>query len=240
MLQLKKLCTILFGLFFCCLMAESDSLRVKLLERNFDFSGYWGWRVEKELKIPNRVQYFLQGDVPLSATALNFLFENLPLTAEMVNVCQKTNYKVTYIGGDKKRFLARVKGLTGEMVLLTPYEQVDKRIYYGSGEGNFLWWHLYGTVLALLDIEPSDVGCHYVLRVYLFNESEFVNGLLSMGFVRWVIEGRIEKILGHIVSSAEQFRKEGSDFLVEDERFQSEESKKFLQEFLRLDSLSNL
>ena len=219
--------------------AESDSLRSKLCERDFDFSGYWGWRVQEELKIPNRVEYSLQGEVPLSVPTLNFLFENLPMTAEMVNVCQQTDYEVKYTSGDKRNFLARVKGLTGQMVFLSSFEQVDKRIYYGSGEGNFLWWHLSGTVLALLDIDSSAVGCHYVLRVYVFNESKFVNNLLSMGFVRWVIEARIENILNHIVSSAEQFRSEGSEFLLKDSRFQSEESKKFLHEFLRLDSLSN-
>ncbi len=236
-----KFCSAVFlGLFWgFSLFAEGDVLQEKLLKRNFDFSGYWGKKVSRELQIPGRVEYVLEGEIPLGFLPLNFLFDNLPLTAEMVNSYQKTNYKIAYLDADRKRFLAKIKGLRGRMNLLTPAEQTRKRVYYGDGEGNFLWWHLYGTVLVLADIDSLDESSSgYRLSIYLFNESAFVNGLLSMSVVRWVIKGRIREILEHIVSSALEFRQDKGDVLLKSGKFETEQQRNFLGEFLRLDSLA--
>ncbi len=238
--SLKAVFAVLVGVFWgVFLRAESDPLQKELLARNFEFSGFLGQRVSKELRIEGRVEYILSGEIPLGFLPLNFLFDNLPTTAKMVNAYQETDYQVTYLDSDKKRFLARIKGLSGRMNLLTPMEQISKRVYYGDGEGNFLWWHLYGTVLAMVDITAvSEQTCGYELRIYLFNESAFVNGLLSLGVVRWAIKGRIRGILEHIVSSALAFRDDGGARLLGGVLLKSEQEKQFLQEFLRLDSLT--
>ncbi len=126
------------------------------------------------------------------------------------------------------------------MNLLSPRQQVDRRVYYGDGDGKILWWHLYGTVLVLVDISGLDErSCSYQLRIFLFNESAFVNRLLSLGVVRWAIKGRIEKILAHIVQSALQFRQDGGKALQGDESFAGTRQREFLQEFLHLDSQSS-
>jgi len=236
----------LLAVFFCTsVLAKEDPLEGKLHKRNVALSGYWGRKVSKELQIEGRVEYVLQGKVPLGFLPLNFLFDNLPLTARMVNAYQATDYKIKYLHADRRSFLATIKGLRGRMNLLSPPQQTSKRVYYGDGQGKFLCWQLYGTVLVLVDIRSLDgQNCAYDLRIYLFNESSFVNGLLSLGVVRWAIKGRIRKILGHIVESALQFRQDQTqnqgkgEFLQDYKLFKGAREREFLREFLRLDSLS--
>ncbi len=215
-----------------------DALQAELSARNVQLTGYWGARVKKELQIDGRVEYVLRGQVPLGFASLNFLFENLPQTAKLVNAYRGTDYKIKYLDADKRRFLATIKGLQGRMNLLSPLAQTDRRVYYGDGEGYFLWWHLYGTALVMVDIAASrQQTCDYELRIFLFNESSFVNGLLSLGVVRWAIKGRIKAILEHIVQAALEFRQDEGKILRENSALNTPKEQKFLQEFLRLDSL---
>ena len=209
-----------------------DALQAELSARNVQLTGYWGARVKKELQIDGRVEYVLRGQVPLGFASLNFLFENLPQTAKLVNAYRGTDYKIKYLDADKRRFLATIKGLQGRMNLLSPLAQTDRRVYYGDGEGYFLWWHLYGTALVMVDIAASrQQTCDYELRIFLFNESSFVNGLLSLGVVRWAIKGRIKAIWSILFRRRSSFGKTKARFCEKILRSTRQKSRNFCRSF---------
>jgi len=208
----KKSFILLFVLLSNCIysldVVEMDPLYIKLQKRNLNFNSFWGEILLRELYVEHRINYSISGTLPISKNLLRFLLKNPKEAVFLINAYQNTDYKLQYLDSDKSSFEASTKGLVGRMRLLTSGNNFDELVYYGEGSNKFLWWKMYGTVLILFSYEQIQKDMvSYQFNCYVFNESSFINNILSLGIVQSVIKKRIQGIVDNIVNSTLCYKK---------------------------------
>ncbi|GHV13063.1 hypothetical protein AGMMS49938_06910 [Fibrobacterales bacterium] len=197
--------------------------------RTYDLSRYMGRQY--------RVTYKLSGKLPVSKETMQYLFNNMEFTAQLVNAYRKTKYTITYDTPNKKNFSGdNGDNLSGSFNwLLTDSAGVGEgmhHLFFGRGRTKILMWRLYGTATAILDLKEIDAkSVSYEFRAIVSPSGAVLNSIMNLGVFNNVVKGKIKEIIDNIEKAAAEFAKGNKKPIAGYAPFKQEKWKNNLAEF---------
>jgi len=159
-----------------------------------------------------QVVYEVSGDLPLSATRLSYLVEDLPLAARLLTHFQGVAYDVQYLDADRSRLKAsragtlaaqadQVSGSTDEGILY----------YYGNGTSQLGPWKLRGQALVEVRYQqaPSGRGLRYRIRIVASPANAVLNAFMNLWVFKSVLRGKVEEVLRDITQASAKLDRQG-------------------------------
>lgn len=159
-----------------------------------------------------QIAYDVSGDLPLSATRLAYLVEDLPLAARLLTHFQGVAYAAEYTDADRSRLKAsradtlatqaeRVSGSAGEGILY----------YYGNGTSQMGPWKLRGQALVEVRYEPAPTGrgLRYRIRILASPANAVVNAFMRLWLFRSALRGKVEEVLKDITEASAKLDRQG-------------------------------
>jgi len=156
------------------------------------------------------ITYRAADTISIPYAALDHLFQNVPMTAKLINQYRASNYSADYPKpADSTMFNAsNGSNLTGQAWQVWIRDDHRERIYYGIGRAKILSWALKGNVIIEMKAWPSATDPRrsvYSLRFTMFPVSGLINSIMNMGIFRSVALGKIEDILTDIRLASEAY-----------------------------------
>ena len=156
-----------------------------------------------------RSVYEIEGELPVNMEILNYVLDNLPFVAMLINAYRGEEYEAVYVRRDKKVFTGtNGRSLSGTFV--QPYHQVTRdsvrNFYWGYGRAKVLAWRLKGDGLMEMDFRnlgPRRVG--YRVKAYAFPGNSFLNGVMKMGVFRSMVLKKIRAVIEDVEQAAGRF-----------------------------------
>lgn len=207
-----------------------------LVKKKIDATDYLGQKMYGFLGQQYRVEYIIQDSLPISIPRFEYLINDIPLAAKVVNAFQKTKYKAEYLDGDQKKYWRGDNGsnLTGEANLVSGSTEENELIYFGFGIVSILKWKLKGQVLFQFKYkEVKGKAIPYELKVLVFPGGAVVNAIMNMGMFKSVVRSKILEVFEHITDSAKQMKNMKQSDVLKKYKWTEEEKKK-LQVLLKL------
>lgn len=177
----------------------------ELLARGISTDGFLGRQLFGFLGQRYRVDYPITDSLPVKAAALEYLLNDIPLAAKLVNAFQGTRYHVEYLDGDRKRIWRgdNGKNLSGEATLISGDVDENRLIYFGFGVVKILKWRLRGRVLFdyAYGVKP-DGTIAFDLSVLVFPGGPVINSIMNLGIFKRVVRSKILEVFEDISDSA--------------------------------------
>lgn len=156
------------------------------------------------------ITYRVADTISIPFAALDHLFQNVPMTAKLINQYRASSYSAEYPKPtDSSTFTAsNGSNLTGQAWQVWIRDDHRERIYYGVGRAKILSWALKGNVIIEMKAWPSATDPRrsvYSLRFTMFPVSGLINSIMNMGIFRSVALGKIEDILTDIRLASEAY-----------------------------------
>ncbi len=196
-----------------------------------------GYRLYRFLGMEYRVIYTVEDEIPISSARLNYLLQDLPLSAKLISVYRKQPYSAKYTDERHKSFTG-VKGkhLRGEATLISGSVEEKQLFYFGTGIAEVAWWILKGP--ALMDFKytskPGDPkSVQYTMKVLVFPGNGFINSIMNLGLFRKIVLGKIKEMLLDITETAKDLAQDGGKSALKGDAFTADEKNK-IAEFLNL------
>lgn len=191
-----------------------------------------GRQIYTKVSGKHRVEYAIDGTLPMSAAVIGYLMNNLPFAAQLVNAYQGTKYQAAYLDSTKKRFSGSGESLSGVFTTVLQNEQQTRSLYLGSGIAEVMVWRLRGTALVTVDFEEA--GPHaitYRLRCMVFPHSLFVKSILNFILFRNAIVNVLDETVGFVQDSAVAFQRGEREQITNYPAFATPEGRRHIQEF---------
>lgn len=188
-------------------VAQRCDLIKELKGRGVVFPSLLATKILQEMSRPFATSIELTGEVPLSRSAIDFLFYELPDTARLVNHFNDTLYRVDYTQPDRSEFFAT----NGRKTTATFYS-LDSRItdhdsnylMFESGSAKLLFWKFKGNTIVELDYAETGEATRYLVRVYIFTDSKAYRSFFDSALFRYLLGSMFRQILRNIVSAVNQ------------------------------------
>ena len=194
-----------------------------------------GKQIYKKVSGKHRVEYAIDGTLPLSAAVITYLMNNLPFAAQLVNAYQGTKYQAAYLDKTKKRFSGSGESLSGVFTTVLQNEQQTRSLYHGSGTAEVMVWRLRGTALVTFDFEEAGPrAITYRLRCMVFPNSLFVKSILNFSLFRNAIVKVLDETVGYIQDSAVAFQRGEREPIKNYPAFSTPEGRQHIKEFQEL------
>lgn len=184
---------------FCADYKHLDSLGIKPRGKNKP--------IYKSLGKRYRVNYVLDGTLPVSKEMMDYLMNHMPFTTKLINAYQGTKYHVAYKSSDHTIFEATDgSDLAGKFRFVYRDDSYEKNIIWGYGGTKILMWKLVGLALAYLDYEAiSKNEIKFEFRAVVFAGNGMIDRILNSGLFRKVVESIMGDIINNIQDSANEF-----------------------------------
>ena len=219
---------------------DYDSLRCSEARRlhglGVPTDSYQGQKLFGFLGQKYRVDYEVVSRLPIKPSRFDYLLEDIPLAAKIVNAFQGSKYSVEYLDGDRRRYWRgdNGKNLYGEANLIAGGIQERHLVYFGFGIVKILKWKLKGQVLFEYAYNtPESESIDYDLKVVVFPGGAFINAIMNMGLFKKVVTNKILEVFQDITQSANELTKIPFGELMKKYDW-TEEDKKKLQFLLTL------
>ena len=187
---------------------EYCSIFKDLQARGLRSTASQGRQIYQQVSGKHRVEYTLEGTLPMPAEVMTYLINNLPFAAHLVNAYQDTNFEAVYLDRNKKRFSGSNEQLSGIFTTVLQNESQTNSLYHGSGTADVLGLGLRGSALFLFDFkETGTQEITYNARCFVFPRSAFVRSILNFFLFRRSIIGELERTFGYIEDSAMAFHR---------------------------------
>lgn len=183
-----------------------------------------------------RIEYEESGLLPLPAPAVEYLMSHLGLAVELVNLYEKSTYKLWYKNTDSLSFGAsNGKSLSGGFQFLTPRKNLEHHVFYGEGVaalpgplkilfgGGKGEMSLRGDALVFLDFQPRAEKTSWQMRLVVFPEDNMINKAMGMGAFRNKVSSYIQEIIGDISKAAQEYAKGNREPLASSEKLKDPE-----------------
>ncbi len=181
-----------------------------LVKNGVSIKNYQGQKLFGFLGQKYRVEYKVKDALPIPVAQFEYLLNDIPLAAKVVNIFQKTKYSAEYLDGDQRKYWRGSNGsnLTGEAYLIAGGVDIKHLSYFGFGVVSILTWKLKGDVLFDYKYEVTEGGpIKYDLKVLVFPGGAVINAIMNMGLFKKVVRNKILEVFEHIVHSAEELNK---------------------------------
>ena len=185
-----------------------------------------------------RAVYEIEGELPVNMEILNYVLDNLPFVAMLINAYRGEEYEAAYVRPDKKIFTGtNGRSLSGTFV--QPYHQVTRdsvrNFYWGYGRAKVLAWRLKGDGLMEMDFRnlgPRRVG--YRVKAYAFPGNSFLNGVMKMGVFRNMVLKKIRAVIEDVEQAAGRFAAGDLDPLREYAPLKTPRGRAYMDEFQKI------
>jgi hypothetical protein len=207
-----------------------------LVEEGVSTSTFLGQKLYGFLGQKYRVDYTISDSLPIKMAWFEYLLNDIPLAAKIINACQGTKYTAMYLDGDQKKYWRGNNGrnLSGEATLIAGSIGEKKLIYFGFGIVKILKWKLKGQVLFDYKYrEVQGMPIPFDLNILVFPGGAVVNAIMNMGMFKRVVKNKILEVFKDITDSAQEISKMSNEELMEKYKW-TEEDKVKLKELLAL------
>jgi len=167
-----------------------------------------GRQIYRQAAGRHRVEYRIEGTLPMPAEVMRYLMNNLPFATQLINAYQGTDFKTAYLDRSKRRFTGSGERLTGTFTKVLQNAPQTRSLYTGSGTVEILAWNLRGTTVVLFDFDETETRqCAYRLRCMVFPDSAIVKSILNFRLFRNSIIGVLERTCRSVQDSAMAFHR---------------------------------
>lgn len=153
-----------------------------------------------------RVHYDVSGRLPINKAMMDYLMDNMPFTAHLINAYRQSEYTLKYTFGNKWYFHGdNGRNLKGQFnwVLADSSGAPGYNLFWGKGTAKVLMWKLWGMAMMTLDYRQVDAShLDYDLRATVFPANGFLNSIMEMNMFRSVVLDKIQVIIGDIETAA--------------------------------------
>ena len=158
-----------------------------------------------------RAVYENKGTLMLGENVINYLFDNMPFTADLINAYLGTNYELEYTSKNRRYFRgSNGRSLSGEFYWALQDSAGQKlglrNLFFGYGHAQVLRWSLHGSAVAFLDMdEVSKRELKYKLTAIVFPGNSVLNSIMQMQVFKNVVNDKIDHIVNDIKKSSGRY-----------------------------------
>ncbi|MDJ0956439.1 MAG: hypothetical protein QNI91_06270 [Arenicellales bacterium] len=187
----------------------------QLEARGLSLSSPIGGQIHSELLRPFETVLRLQGETPLPKPALQYLFEEFPDTAQLVNFYKKTNYHVVYTNPQRSQFFA-----TNNRNMRAMVDIIDKRetipassyLLFEDGNAKLLFWRFDGKSIIEINLYEFGEDTQYDIKIHVFTSSRAFHFFFKSALFKYLIKSMFNRILGDMVDATKQLIDSNDDF----------------------------
>lgn len=165
-----------------------------------------GYRLYAFLGHRYRVEYAVDGQVPLSAARLAYLMNDLPLAARLLTRFQSTKYTAEYLDPQRRRFRGSKGGkLTGEADLVAGGPDEHSSWYFGEGTSKVGPWRLRGRSLMRFEFAPVGTDgrrVSYRIRIVSTPTNAILNAIMNLGLFKSIVAGEVREIVEDVTKAS--------------------------------------
>ncbi len=184
------------------------SMFKELQSRGLQSTTIPGRQIYLQVSGRHRVEYRIEGTLPLPADVMRYLMNNLPFATQLVNAYQETDYKTAYLDKSKRSFRGSGERISGTFTRVLQNAGQTRSLYSGSGSVEILVWKLRGTSVIIFDFdETAGRHCAYSLRCLVFPDSAIVKSILNFSLFRSSIIGLLERMSRAVRNAAMAFHR---------------------------------
>jgi hypothetical protein len=208
----------------------------QLIEKGVSVRSSKGRLLYGFLGYKHRVEYPITSSLPVKVDRFEYLLNDLPLAAKLVNAFKKTKYKVQYIKYSRKRSFKGNKGknLYGRASLIAGSIAEKELTYFGYGVAKILKWKLKGPVLLSFEYRPeTGEFISYDLKIIAVPGSAFINIIMNMSLFKFVVKLKIKEVFVDITETAVEMEKLSIEEILHKHKWTEEEKQK-LKEMMEL------
>lgn len=179
----------------------------QLRARGLSWSSPTGREILGELSRPFQTVLHLQGETPLPKPALEYLFDEFPDTAQLVNKYSKTNYQVVYTNPQRSQFFAtNNRNMRAIVDIVDACETIPSANYvlFEDGEAKLMFWRFSGKSIIELNLNTFGRNTKYDIKVHIFTSSRTFHFFFESALFRYLIKSLFNRILGDMVSATQQ------------------------------------
>lgn len=176
-----------------------------LLKRGVTLDNDQGRKLYGFLGQKYRVDYYVTGKLNVKQAQFEYILNDIPLAAEVVNCFQETKYSVQYLDGEEKRCWAGTNGrnLRGEANLIAGGIKQKDLVYFGVGMAKILLWEIKGQILFYFSYTPVENNLiQYDMHVVVSPGGAVINAIMNMDLFKRVVRNKIKEVFEHITDSA--------------------------------------
>lgn len=150
----------------------------------------------------------LAGEAPLPTPVLDYLLQELPDTARLVNHFGDSDYEVIFTHPDRSSFFA-----TNNRSMQADFSYIDRRdtasgsnhLLFESGKSKLLLWKFAGSALLELGLEQAEGATKYNMNIHIFSDSRGFHLFFKSALFKGLMQSMFKRILNNIVSAVRQF-----------------------------------
>lgn len=179
-----------------------------LQARGLNSTSLHGSRIYRQVSGKHRVEYSIEGTLPMPAAVMLFLLSELPFAAQLINAYQDTQFEAAYLDNKKQRFTGSGESVSGTFTTILQNDSQTRSLYHGFGTVAVLAWKLRGSALVTFDFEetaPQEVT--YRLRCMVFPNSTIVKSILNLRLFRRSVMNVFDRIADYVQDSAMAFHR---------------------------------
>lgn len=152
----------------------------------------------------------IRGEAALSKATLEYLFEQFPQTAELVNLYSDSDYKVVYTRPDRTQFYAtnnRSMQATVDIIDRPGPGDDNNYLLFENGHAKIMFWRFSGKSVVELALTEKGDQSAYKINIYLFSSSRVFHAFFESALFSYLMRSMFKKIVGDVVDATRQFTK---------------------------------
>lgn len=190
-------------------------LAKKLDDRGMDTSTETGKAILEAFKRSYATVLEISDIAKLTRSALDYLLDELPDTARLINYYEDTAYEISYLNEERSRFFA-----TNNRNMSAIFERFETRFLPGtssylmfeSGTAKILFWRFKGDAIIDFDLVDMNDDAGYVLKLHLFTDSKGYHAIFDSKLFEYLMISMVRRIIGDAVSAANRLANSDGEF----------------------------
>lgn len=179
----------------------------QLKTRGLSMSSPMGRQILGELLRPWQTVLHLHGEAPLPKSALQYLFQESPDTARLVNFFARTDYRVVYTNPQRSQFFAtnnRNMKATVDIIDRLETKPTSNYLMFENGEAKLMFWRFAGKSIVELNLKEFAQQTKYDLKIHIFTNSRTFHFFFESALFRHLMTSMLKRVLRDIVSATQQ------------------------------------
>lgn len=180
-----------------------------------------------------RMIYPVEGELPVSENQMQYLLDNLPFAAHLINAYNDSEYKAEYLTRSKSIFKGtNGRSLRGRFRWAFKEPSNNNMMAYGDGYAKVLMWNLKGTAIVYIDFQPRGPSkVSYQVKCIAFPGGAMLNGIMSMGIFKSMVQKKINQIINDVVKAANEYAKGNTQPVQNIQALKTAQGQKWLKEW---------
>ena len=184
-----------------------------------------------------RVIYENAGTLPLDENVIQYLFDNMPFTAQLINAYLDEHYTLEYASPNRRYFNgSNGRSLSGEFYWALQDSAGQKlgmrNLFFGYGHAHVLRWQLHGTAIAYLDMDPiPNKQIKYKLTAIVFPANSVLNTIMQMKVFKSVVNAKIDQIVDDVKKASGMYFGGNKEPMLKSAELKSAENVQYILDF---------